>query len=154
MGLWELGVGNESSWAVMNVLIQVCFDEIPPGWSQITEQNSQGLLTTVMKATRVGSMATFEDPFRIHYSVPSLPYFPCDHWVGWNLMRASTFAQMFKAESSRLSCLRSYLRLSVIHPEWNLNKWDIIYCCEPKLERPVLLICTCAAIKMFKSSAE
>lgn len=56
MRVWELGVGNESSWAIMNVLIQVCFDEIPPDWSQVTEQNSESLLTTVMKAILPDSM--------------------------------------------------------------------------------------------------
>ena len=55
IGVWELGLGNESSWAIMNVLIQVCFDEIPPDWSQITEQNSESLLTTAMKATLAGN---------------------------------------------------------------------------------------------------
>lgn len=50
MGVWKLGVGNESSWAIMNVLTQVCFDGIPPDWSQITEQNSESSLTTVRKA--------------------------------------------------------------------------------------------------------
>lgn len=40
----------------MNVLIQVGFDEIPPDWSQITEQNSESLLTTVMKAILAGNM--------------------------------------------------------------------------------------------------
>lgn len=83
MGVWELGVGNESSWAIMNVLIQVCFDEIPPEWSQITEQNSESLLTTVMKATLAGNV--MESIERLQWSLQDtllcffpllLPFFP------------------------------------------------------------------------------
>lgn len=134
-GCGELGVGNESSWAIMNVLIQVCFDEIPPDWSQITEQNSESLLTTVMKAILAGNMmgerwSTSRIPSG--YFTPLLNFLPTSsvisHWVGWNLMSVYICTNVYGRHTSTM-----HLYKKRKHPEENWNKWDIIYGCNPEL---------------------
>lgn len=103
MGVWELGDGNESSWAIMNVLIQVCFDEIPPDWSQITEQNSESLLATVMKAILTG-----------------------------NLMESTERLQGSLQDTFSVSSLHVFLFPSFLIPLWSLSRMksdECVYSC-------------------------
>lgn len=141
MRVWKPGDGNESSWAIMNVLIQVCFDEIPPDWSQITEQNSKSLLTMLWKLYWLAiwwkALSYFKDPFRILYSASSLPsYLLCGSLCRMKSDQSvSTFALMFKSKSSLLDgCHASTIQFFAsirIPPEE--NRRDIIYCCNPEL---------------------
>ena len=105
MGVWDLGFSNESSWVIMSVPIQVCFDEIPPDWSQITEQNSRSSLTTVTKAILTGEYwvtipSGYFTLFSLRFTPPPNPsFFLCDHWLRWNQMSVSTAALAFRSKS-------------------------------------------------------